>query len=271
MKGYIGGRFPWSITEEARARDLLICEEFFKTASALVQRISPNMDTSVYSSENRQMRKNAALNLRSMWFCLISEYKEPLMNKILRDLLLVTLVDDPEIRLAMIPIFYDMLWIEPYQAKFVDDFIQHLDPLIDKGMGNAALRIQLETQLKEQCSEEDLVQLDFIERVDRLLGLLLNLREVRNQGDSIESGKLCLMELVNFYGTIKQEELKVHHIHNLYLAHMQSDSPIEAAFTLLKIAKLLDWSYNPIPMCILKRGYHRGGSNQASLHESLFV
>lgn len=252
--------------------DLSLWQVFFKTVSVIVQKIVPNEDTSIYNTENRLMRKAAALIIRSMWLSLEPLHKPLIIDKVLGDILLVTLVDDVEIREAMIPVFYDMLLVDrPDDHSFVDEFIMHLDPLVDRGLGNVSFRQQLRTEFNKCCSKEDLLQLEFVERIDRLLGLLLNLRQVRNDAECVESGKYCLVQLVNFYASINQHELKVHHLHNLYAAHLESDSEVEAAVTLKRFAEMLEWSAAPVPSYITKRQYDRGCATQAALRETLFV
>ena len=94
---------------------------------------------------------------------------------------------------------------------------------------------------------------------------------MRNDADCVESGKFCLVQLIDFYESINLNELKVHHLNNLYAAHLESGSNVEAGFTLRRIAELLDWSRNSVPSYISKRKYDRGCTTQAGLQESLLV
>lgn len=87
----------------------------------------------------------------------------------------------------------------------------------------------------------------------------------------MDSGRLCLVQLIDFYDFIQLNELKVHHLLNLHNTHLNSGNHIEAAFVLKKLVDLLEWKNEPIPSFILKRINNKNYKNQSLLRENYLL
>uniref|UniRef100_A0A915E0Z3 Uncharacterized protein n=1 Tax=Ditylenchus dipsaci TaxID=166011 RepID=A0A915E0Z3_9BILA len=165
-----------------------------------------------------------------------------------------------QLREISIPIFYDMLktehflyqdqrnsrpvvlpcWYESGYAMFgsnnsnacasnhfQDLFITKLDPLLDdcnKGSGGLGFRLKFKEMISEMLESDPQLQSDvgrqLVQKIDRLLELLLNYRQVRVEADCIENGMFCTVQLVDFYHEIGQYDLYVSYLYKLYDLHM---------------------------------------------------
>lgn len=96
-----------------------------------------------------------------------------------------------------------------------------MDPLLDSNRGGPSFRSQLYQMLIERSISNPRTDLDvkfqnkftiFVKKIDKLLELLLNYRQVRINSDCIENGMFCTVQLINFYHFIDQDALYVNYL-----------------------------------------------------------
>lgn len=106
-------------------------------------------------------------------------------------------------------------------CKFSDEFITQLDPLLDSNRGGPSFRSQLFQMLKDRGVSKPRLELDvkfqidfalFVKKIDKLLELLLNYRQVRLNSDCVENGMFCTVQLIDFYHSIDQDALYVSYL-----------------------------------------------------------
>lgn len=96
-----------------------------------------------------------------------------------------------------------------------------LDPLLDSNRVGPSFRSQLYQMLNERSVSNPRTNLDvnfqnkftiFVKKIDTLLELLLNYRQIRINSDCIENGMFCTVQLINFYYSIDQDALYISYL-----------------------------------------------------------
>uniref|UniRef100_A0A673HND7 Dedicator of cytokinesis protein 5-like n=1 Tax=Sinocyclocheilus rhinocerous TaxID=307959 RepID=A0A673HND7_9TELE len=102
------------------------------------------------------MRKSIGFKLRDMWNNL-GQHKMKFIPAMVGPILEATLVPEPELRKATIPIFFDMMQCEHHFStnhtfqKFENELITKLDQEVEGGRGDEQYKILLEKTLLEYC------------------------------------------------------------------------------------------------------------------------
>ncbi|XP_064383161.1 dedicator of cytokinesis protein 1-like [Halichondria panicea] len=160
----------------------------------------------------------------------------------------VSLIPHNSIRRTTIPIFFDMMENEfKYRKNFhmmETEMIDKLDLYISGGNGDSKYRQLLYHMLSERCKTHPHMDreagMQFIESLAELLRRLLDYRTVQ-QGDR-DLHMHVMFNLLNFYKEMGREEIYIRYIYHLAELHKSIGSWVEAGFTLLLHAQLLQWS-----------------------------
>uniref|UniRef100_A0A8C9WD47 Dedicator of cytokinesis 5 n=1 Tax=Scleropages formosus TaxID=113540 RepID=A0A8C9WD47_SCLFO len=193
------------------------------------------------------MRKSIGFKIRDMWYNL-GPHKMKFIPSMVGPILEVTLVPEPELRKATIPIFFDMMQCEhnfsPSHTfqKFENELITKLDQEVEGGRGDEQYKVLLEKTLLEHCrrhrylfqSGEALALL-----LSSLLGNLLAYRTITHD-ESPELRMSCTVNVLNFYKEKKREDIYIRYLYKLRDLHLHCENYTEAAYTLLLHAELLE-------------------------------
>ncbi|XP_031675637.1 dedicator of cytokinesis protein 5 isoform X3 [Oncorhynchus kisutch] len=222
------------------------------------------------------MRKSIGFKIRDMWYNL-GPHKMKFIPAMVGPILEATLVPEPELRKATIPIFFDMMQCEhnftPSRTfdMFENELITKLDQEVEGGSGDEQYKILLEKTLLEHCrrhrylsqSGEELALL-----LSSLLEKLLAYRTITHD-ESPELRMSCTVNVLNFYKEKKREDIYIRYLYKLRDLHLVCENYTEAAYTLLLHAELLEWSDKPCaPHLIPGDGQHVW--TQQELKERLF-
>uniref|UniRef100_A0A673Z6M6 Dedicator of cytokinesis 5 n=1 Tax=Salmo trutta TaxID=8032 RepID=A0A673Z6M6_SALTR len=222
------------------------------------------------------MRKSIGFKIRDMWYNL-GPHKMKFIPAMVGPILEATLVPEPELRKATIPIFFDMMQCEhnftPSRTfdMFENELITKLDQEVEGGRGDEQYKILLEKTLLEHCrrhrylsqSGEELALL-----LSSLLEKLLAYRTITHD-ESPELRMSCTVNVLNFYKEKKREDIYIRYLYKLRDLHLVCENYTEAAYTLLLHAELLEWSDKPCaPHLIPGDGQHVW--TQQELKERLF-
>uniref|UniRef100_A0A4W5LMZ5 Dedicator of cytokinesis 5 n=1 Tax=Hucho hucho TaxID=62062 RepID=A0A4W5LMZ5_9TELE len=222
------------------------------------------------------MRKSIGFKIRDMWYNL-GPHKMKFIPAMVGPILEATLAPEPELRKAIIPIFFDMMQCEhnftPSRTfdMFENELITKLDQEVEGGRGDEQYKILLEKTLLEHCrrhrylsqSGEELALL-----LSSLLEKLLAYRTITHD-ESPELRMSCTVNVLNFYKEKKREDIYIRYLYKLRDLHLVCENYTEAAYTLLLHAELLEWSDKPCaPHLIPGDGQHVW--TQQELKERLF-
>lgn len=165
--------------------------------------------------------------------------------------------------------------------RFTDEFIMQLDPLIDSNRGSEEFRIKFREMFLERCVSSSTMHnsfdlgvnfgVKFVEKVDKLLELLLNYRQVRLNSDCIENGMFCTVQLIDFYQKIGENALYINYLYKLYNLHVMSGNCVEAALTLKKHANLLKWSDEKLESYMIVKLAHKRCETHVKLKEKIYI
>uniref|UniRef100_A0A8C7MTM6 Dedicator of cytokinesis 5 n=1 Tax=Oncorhynchus kisutch TaxID=8019 RepID=A0A8C7MTM6_ONCKI len=197
------------------------------------------------------MRKSIGFKIRDMWYNL-GPHKMKFIPAMVGPILKATLVPEPELRKATIPIFFDMMQCEhnftPSRTfnMFENELITKLDQEVEGGRGDEQYKILLEKTLLEHCrrhrylsqSGEELALL-----LSSLLEKLLAYRTITHD----ESPELRMSCTVNVLVCPYSTSLRDRRAYQVYLyklrdLHLVCENYTEAAYTLLLHAELLEVS-----------------------------
>uniref|UniRef100_A0A8C1H256 Dedicator of cytokinesis 5 n=1 Tax=Cyprinus carpio carpio TaxID=630221 RepID=A0A8C1H256_CYPCA len=197
------------------------------------------------------MRKNIGFKLRDMWYNL-GQQKMKFIPAMVGPILEATLVPEPELRKATIPIFFDMMQCERCFC-FENELITKLDQEVEGGRGDEQYKILLEKTLLERCRRHR-----YLSQSGEALALLLS----------------SLLENLLAYRTITHDEspeLRMCCTVNVLLRdlHLDCENYTEAAYTLLLHAELLEWSDKPCAPHLIPWDGTQGWTQQ-ELKERLF-
>ncbi|XP_029366187.1 dedicator of cytokinesis protein 5 isoform X2 [Echeneis naucrates] len=222
------------------------------------------------------MRKTIGFKIRDMWYNL-GPHKMKFIPAMVGPILEVTLVPQPELRKATIPIFFDMMQCEhnfsPGRTfeKFENELITKLDQEVEGGQGDEQYKALLEKTLLEHCRRHRYLSQSGEELALLLSSLLENLLAYRTitHDESPEHRMSCTVNVLNFYKEKKREDIYIRYLYKLRDLHLDCENYTEAAYTLLLHAELLEWSDKPCAAHLIPRdGEHVW--TQQELKERLF-
>ncbi|XP_068594591.1 dedicator of cytokinesis protein 5 [Brachionichthys hirsutus] len=222
------------------------------------------------------MRKAIGFEMRDMWYNL-GPHKMRFIPGMVGPILEVTLVPEPELRKATIPIFFDMMQcehnfsLERTFQQFENELITKLDQEVEGGQGDEQYKVLLEKTLLEHCRRHKYLSQSGEELALLLSSLLENLLAYRTitQDESPEHRMSCTVNVLNFYKEKKREDIYIRYLYKLRDLHLDCENYTEAAYTLLLHAELLEWSDKPCaPHLIPRDGEHVW--TQQELKERLF-
>ncbi|XP_043939090.1 dedicator of cytokinesis protein 5 [Protopterus annectens] len=198
------------------------------------------------------MRKEIGFRIRDMWYNL-GPHKIKFIPSMVGPILEVTLVPEPELRKATIPIFFDMMQCEFNFMRngtfhmFENELITKLDQEVEGGRGDEQYKVLLEKILLEHCRKHMYLSgpgEKFVLLVSSLLENLLDYRT--NMHDENKDNRMsCTVNVLNFYKEKKREDIYIRYLYKLRDLHMGCENFTEAAYTLLLHAELLEWSDKP--------------------------
>ncbi|XP_066947355.1 dedicator of cytokinesis protein 3 isoform X4 [Macrobrachium rosenbergii] len=196
------------------------------------------------------MRVLMGFQILSMWHNL-DDHRLHFIPGMVGPFLEVTLVPEPELRKATLPIFFDMMQAEQ-QAKgnfkqVETELIDKLDILVSENKGDDEYRQLFNTILLERVRSNDPVWREsgtaFINSVTRLLERLLDYRNVMQGDENCDKRMSCTVNLLNFYkNEINRQEMYIRYIYKLHDLHLPAGNFTEAAFTLQLHASQLAWT-----------------------------
>uniref|UniRef100_A0A8C4HLF0 Dedicator of cytokinesis 5 n=1 Tax=Dicentrarchus labrax TaxID=13489 RepID=A0A8C4HLF0_DICLA len=224
------------------------------------------------------MRKNIGFKIRDMWYNL-GPHKMKFIPAMVGPILEVTLVPEPELRKATIPIFFDMMqcdcsWLNMtfnMCIMFENELITKLDQEVEGGRGDQQYKVLLEKTLLEHCRRHRYLSQSGEELALLLSSLLENLLAYRTitHDESPEHRMSCTVNVLNFYKEKKREDIYIRYLYKLRDLHLDCENYTEAAYTLLLHAELLEWSDKTCaPHLIPRDGEHVW--TQQELKERLF-
>ncbi|KAM9743108.1 dedicator of cytokinesis protein 5 isoform 1-T1 [Menidia menidia] len=222
------------------------------------------------------MRRTLGFKIRDMWYNL-GPHKMKFIPAMVGPILEVTLVPEPELRKATIPIFFDMMQCEHNFSPgrtfemFENELIKKLDEEVEGGRGDEQYKGLLEKTLLEHCRRHRYLAQSGEELALLLSSLLENLLAYRTitHDESPEHRMSCTVNVLNFYKEKKREDIYIRYLYKLRDLHLDCENYTEAAYTLLLHAELLEWSDKPCaPHLIPREGEHV--FTQQELKERLF-
>ncbi|XP_062418433.1 dedicator of cytokinesis protein 5 isoform X1 [Pungitius pungitius] len=198
------------------------------------------------------MRKTIGFKIRDMWYNL-GPHKMKFIPAMVGPILEVTLVPEPELRKATIPIFFDMMQCEhnfsPARTfeTFENELITKLDQEVEGGRGDEQYKLLLEKTLLEHCRRHRYLSQSGEELALLLSSLLENLLAYRTitHDESPEYRMSCTVNVLNFYKEKKREDIYIRYLYKLRDLHLDCENYTEASYTLLLHAELLEWSDKP--------------------------
>ncbi|KAJ8285850.1 hypothetical protein GJAV_G00031660 [Gymnothorax javanicus] len=222
------------------------------------------------------MRRAMGFKIRDMWYNL-GPHKMKFIPSMVGPILEATLVPEPELRKAIIPIFFDMMQCEhnfspnhTFQT-FENELITKLDQEVEGGQGDEQYKILLEKTLLEHCRRHRYLAQSGESLALLLSSLLENLLAYRTitHDESPEHRMSCTVNVLNFYKEKKREDIYIRYLYKLRDLHLDCENYTEAAYTLLLHAELLEWCDKPCaPHLIPRDGSHIW--TQQELKERLF-
>ncbi|XP_051950003.1 dedicator of cytokinesis protein 5-like [Xyrauchen texanus] len=222
------------------------------------------------------MRKSIGFKLGDMWYNL-GLHKMKFIPAMVGPILEATLVPEPELRKATIPIFFDMMQCEYHCSAnhtfqmFENELITKLDQEVEGGSGDEQYKILLEKTLLEHCRRHMYLSQPGEALALLLSSLLENLLAYRtiNHDESPELRMSCTVNVLNFYKEKKREDIYIRYLYKLRDLHLDCENYTEAAYTLLLHAELLEWSDKPCAPHLIPRDGAQGWTQQ-ELKERLF-
>ncbi|POI34843.1 hypothetical protein CIB84_001403, partial [Bambusicola thoracicus] len=262
--------------------ELQLWNNYFHLAVAFLTHESLQLETFSQAKRSKiikkygDMRKEIGFKIRDMWYNL-GPHKIKFIPAMVGPILEVTLVPEPELRKATIPIFFDMMQCE-YNFSgnrnfqmFENELIARLDQEVEGGRGDEQYKILLEKLLLEHCRKHKYLSASgekFAWLVSSLLENLLDYRTIMHD-ESKENRMSCTVNVLNFYKEKKREDIYIRYLYKLRDLHTDCENFTEAAYTLLLHAELLQWSEKPCVPHLLQRDSYYVYSQQ-ELKEKLY-
>ncbi|XP_015793034.1 dedicator of cytokinesis protein 2 [Tetranychus urticae] len=258
------------------------CAIAFLTQKALqLENFSTTKRNKIYE-KYRDMRREAASEIRCMWFHLdihTIEFVPDLIGPFLE----VALIPDQHLRKEIVPIFFEMMQCEFYSSRpsnqrsfkgCEDEMITQLDKMIESGKGDINFRELLKREIEDKFENHAHMRekgLKFVSMVDKLIRRLLEYRAMLN--DDVEENQECLMicivNLLEFYHKNKREEMYLRYLYKLVDLHIACENYTEAAYALLLHATLLHWTDEPLPSQLRSEKYPDSKTHR-ELKENLY-
>uniref|UniRef100_A0A8C2GQS7 Dedicator of cytokinesis 5 n=1 Tax=Cyprinus carpio TaxID=7962 RepID=A0A8C2GQS7_CYPCA len=201
------------------------------------------------------MRKSIGFKLREMWNNL-GQHKMKFIPAMVGPILEATLVPEPELRKATIPIFFDMMQCEHHFStnhtfqKFENELITKLDQEVEGGRGDEQYKILLEKTLLEYCRRHRYLSQSGEALAFLLSSLLENLLAYRTitHDESPELRMSCTVNVL--VRTLKHSSsISKYTLLCLRDLHLDRENYTEAAYTLLLHAELLEESHIDFEYC----------------------
>uniref|UniRef100_UPI00398F7855 dedicator of cytokinesis protein 5 isoform X1 n=2 Tax=Pristiophorus japonicus TaxID=55135 RepID=UPI00398F7855 len=260
--------------------ELQLWNNYFHLAIAFLVRDSLQLE--IFSREKRNkivnkygdMRKDIGFKIRDMWYNL-GPHKIKFIPGMVGPILEMTLVPEPDLRRATIPIFFDMMQCE-YSVNrcfhtFENELITKLDQEVEGGSGDEQYKILLEKTLLEHCRKHKYLAASgeaFVLLVTSLLENLLDYRTIMHD-ESKENQMSCTVNVLTFYKEKKREDIYIRYLYKLRDLHRDCENYTEAAYTLLLHAELLQWSDQCCASHLIHREDYRALTNR-ELKEKLY-
>uniref|UniRef100_A0A8C2TTT8 Dedicator of cytokinesis 5 n=1 Tax=Coturnix japonica TaxID=93934 RepID=A0A8C2TTT8_COTJA len=226
--------------------ELQLWNNYFHLAVAFLTHESLQLETFSQAKRSKiikkygDMRKEIGFKIRDMWYNL-GPHKIKFIPAMVGPILEVTLVPEPELRKATIPIFFDMMQCE-YNFSgnrnfhmFENELITRLDQEVEGGRGDEQYKILLEKLLLEHCRKHKYLSASgekFAWLVSSLLENLLDYRTIMHD-ESKENRMSCTVNVLNFYKEKKREDIYIRYLYKLRDLHTDCENFTEAAYTLL--------------------------------------
>uniref|UniRef100_A0A8C3NG97 Uncharacterized protein n=1 Tax=Geospiza parvula TaxID=87175 RepID=A0A8C3NG97_GEOPR len=235
--------------------ELQLWNNYFHLAVAFLTHESLQLETFSQAKRNKiikkygDMRKEIGFKIRDMWYNL-GPHKIKFIPAMVGPILEVTLVPEPELRKATIPIFFDMMQCEFNFSgngnfhMFENELITRLDQEVEGGRGDEQYKVLLEKLLLEHCRKHTYLAAPgevFALLVSSLLENLLDYRTIMHD-ESKENRMSCTVNVLNFYKEKKREDIYIRYLYKLRDLHTDCENFTEAAYTLLLHAELLQVS-----------------------------
>ncbi|XP_059611933.1 dedicator of cytokinesis protein 1 isoform X1 [Phlebotomus argentipes] len=248
-----------------------VWSNFFHCSIAFLIQPSLQLDqfttnkTSTILLRYRDIRKETAFEIRKMWFSL-GENKIQFVPQLVGPLLEMSLIPEPELRQATIPIFFDMMQAEYCSSRYItesygdtrrnnthykgnfndfeNEMIEKLDILIEGGRGDNDYREMFYHIMMENCRNHNTLKVDgtnFVVIATKLMERLLEYRCIIHD-ESKENRMACTVSLLQFYSEVNRKEMYIRYVNKLCDLHMEFDNYTEAAFTLKLHSNLLMWN-----------------------------
>ncbi|XP_066570294.1 dedicator of cytokinesis protein 5 [Amia ocellicauda] len=222
------------------------------------------------------MRKEIGFKIRDMWYNL-GPHKMKFIPSMVGPILEVTLVPEPDLRKATIPIFFDMMQCEHNFSHnhtfhmFENELITKLDQEVEGGRGDKQYKFLLEKTLLEHCRRHRYLSQSGEALALLLSSLLENLLAYSTitHDESPEHRMSCTVNVLNFYKEKKREDIYIRYLYKLRDLHLDCENFTEASYTLLLHAELLEWSDKPCLSHLIPRAGSQVSSQQ-ELKEKLF-
>uniref|UniRef100_A0A663MES7 Dedicator of cytokinesis 5 n=1 Tax=Athene cunicularia TaxID=194338 RepID=A0A663MES7_ATHCN len=239
--------------------ELQLWNNYFHLAVAFLTHESLQLETFSQAKRNKiikkygDMRKEIGFKIRDMWYNL-GRHKIKFIPAMVGPILEVTLVPEPELRKATIPIFFDMMQCE-FNFSGNRNFhmlITKLDQEVEGGRGDEQYKILLEKLLLEHCRKHKYLSSSgemFALLVSSLLENLLDYRTIMHD-ESKENRMSCTVNVLNFYKEKKREDIYIRYLYKLRDLHTDCENFTEAAYTLLLHADLLFCLCSSSPTCL---------------------
>uniref|UniRef100_A0A672HB42 Dedicator of cytokinesis 5 n=1 Tax=Salarias fasciatus TaxID=181472 RepID=A0A672HB42_SALFA len=224
------------------------------------------------------MRKTIGFKMRDMWYNL-GPHKMKFIPAMVGPILEVTLVPEPELRKATIPIFFDMMQCEHNFSPgrtfetFENELITKLDQEVEGGQGDEQYKVLLEKTLLEHCRRHRYLSQSGEELALLLSSLLENLLAYRTitHDESPEHRMSCTVNVLNFYKEKKREDIYIrsNYWRSLRLKHFFFKITLKLFSLFANKTRLLKWSDKQCASHLIPRdGEHVW--TQQELKERLF-
>ncbi|NXE43290.1 DOCK5 protein, partial [Ptilorrhoa leucosticta] len=189
--------------------ELQLWNNYFHLAVAFLTHESLQLETFSQAKRNKiikkygDMRKEIGFKIRDMWYNL-GPHKIKFIPAMVGPILEVTLVPEPELRKATIPIFFDMMQCEFNFSgnrnfhMFENELITRLDQEVEGGRGDEQYKILLEKLLLEHCRKHKYLAASgevFALLVSSLLENLLDYRTIMHD-ESKENRMSCTVNVL---------------------------------------------------------------------------
>ncbi|XP_069142265.1 dedicator of cytokinesis protein 4-like [Argopecten irradians] len=236
--------------------DQPLWQHYFNLSVAFITQ--PSLQLEKYSEAKRKKTKERYQDMRVPMGYQIQTLWEKLGNNqrhfipsLIGPFLEVTLVPEHELRLATLPIFYDMMKCEQrITGNFLlveNEMIEKLDMFITTcGKGDNQYRELFRTKLLDKVQADPTLQENGSQFILSVTSLLERLLDYRNVYDGEENGDRRMQStfnILNFYkDNSNRQEMYMRYIKKLYDLHFTAKNYVEAGLTLQLYGKLLNWT-----------------------------